>query len=84
MAHCPVCDSYMLECDGYFGNFLGCSTYPDCDITVNLNDLDEYTNEPIHFHYGENFGICWRCSDTDTLSSNGLCNYCSHMWDNFE
>ena len=40
----------MRKIEGKFGDFLGCSNYPDCRYTFNLDD-DE----------GEDFGACPEC-----------------------
>ena len=34
---CPVCDGWLQTKIGKYGRFLGCSNYPDCDHTRNLN-----------------------------------------------
>ena len=33
---CPKCGSLLVKKDGKFGEFLSCSSYPDCDYSENL------------------------------------------------
>lgn len=42
---CPKCDSQLSIRLGRNGRFVGCTNYPDCDYTRNLND-DGSSNEP--------------------------------------
>ena len=39
---CPICGSHMNEHQGPYGRFLGCSNYPKCDFTINI-DIDRRT-----------------------------------------
>ena len=34
---CPICDGWLQTKIGKYGRFLGCSNYPDCDYTRNIN-----------------------------------------------
>ena len=79
--NCPSCGNLMILRSGVFGEFYGCSKYPNCTTTVSLDDVDEKFNIAHNFHDGEEFGICKRCGETDTLSDMGYCNYCQHVWD---
>ncbi len=36
-AACPKCDSQLVEKNGKFGKFLGCSNYPKCTYTASYN-----------------------------------------------
>lgn len=36
---CPTCGKQMVERDGRFGRFLGCSGYPDCTFTMPLVEI---------------------------------------------
>jgi len=38
---CPNCDSFLVKRTGKKGNFLGCSRYPKCTYTQNLENLAE-------------------------------------------
>ena len=38
---CPDCESDLVLRDGKFGEFLGCSNYPDCTFTQNVDDRHE-------------------------------------------
>jgi len=38
---CPDCDSDLILHDGKFGEFLGCSGFPDCTFTQNVDDRHE-------------------------------------------
>jgi DNA topoisomerase-1 len=39
---CPKCNTYNLKLSfSKFGPFLGCSNYPDCNYTDNINDIDQ-------------------------------------------
>jgi len=38
---CPKCDSFLVKRSGNKGNFLGCSSYPRCNYTKELEDLSE-------------------------------------------
>jgi DNA helicase-4 len=38
---CPNCDSFLVKRTGKKGNFLGCSRYPKCNYTQNLEDIAE-------------------------------------------
>ncbi len=42
---CPKCDSQLSIRLGRNGRFIGCTNYPECDYTRNLND-DGSSNEP--------------------------------------
>lgn len=35
---CPQCGSLLVEKNGKFGKFYGCSNYPKCDFTKNIKD----------------------------------------------
>lgn len=37
---CEECDGWMVVRDGQYGEFLGCSNYPDCDHTEQIDALD--------------------------------------------
>ena len=37
---CPICNSEMIQHDGKFGSFWGCTDYPDCKGSVNIADPD--------------------------------------------
>ena len=43
---CPKCDSQLSIRLGRNGRFIGCTNYPDCDYTRNLNDDQEASAEP--------------------------------------
>ena len=78
---CPCCGSVMVLRNGPYGEFYGCSEYKNgCTCTVNLEDVDEQDNATYQ-HDGYSYGRCLRCGETDTLT-NGLCNYCYHVWEN--
>ncbi|WP_415308609.1 topoisomerase DNA-binding C4 zinc finger domain-containing protein [Clostridium perfringens] len=79
---CPTCGSIMKKRSGYYGDFYGCSKYPECTTTVNIKDVDEKFHQVINSQDGENFGKCARCGELATLSSMGYCSYCQHVWDN--
>ncbi|MHA2399007.1 MAG: UvrD-helicase domain-containing protein [Promethearchaeota archaeon] len=38
---CPKCDSFLVKRNGKKGKFLGCSRYPKCNYTKDLEDLTE-------------------------------------------
>ncbi len=38
---CPNCDSFLVKRTGKKGNFLGCSRYPKCNYTQDLENLSE-------------------------------------------
>ncbi|MFW9950206.1 MAG: UvrD-helicase domain-containing protein [Candidatus Thorarchaeota archaeon] len=38
---CPKCNSFLVKRSGKKGNFLGCSRYPKCTYTQDLEDLSE-------------------------------------------
>jgi len=38
---CPKCDSFLVKRTGKKGNFLGCSRYPKCNYTKDLQDLSK-------------------------------------------
>lgn len=82
MPNCPSCGSPMRKRNGTFGEFFGCSKYPDCTTTVSLYDVDEDFDVATFSHDGDSFGVCQRCQEKDTLSDMNLCSYCQHMWDN--
>ncbi len=42
---CPICGSDMVERNGRYGKFLGCSEFPECDGTRSLNEWTENNNE---------------------------------------
>ncbi|MCF6765080.1 type I DNA topoisomerase [Thiotrichales bacterium 19S3-7] len=47
--NCPQCDSQLMIRLGKRGRFIGCSNYPECDYTRNLqtdNQEDDESNEP--------------------------------------
>jgi len=45
---CPNCDSFLVKRTGKKGNFLGCSRYPKCNFTLNLEELsDRYGDKEI-------------------------------------
>jgi DNA helicase-4 len=45
---CPKCDSFLVKRTGNKGKFLGCSRYPKCKFTQDLEDLSErYENKKI-------------------------------------
>ena len=45
---CPKCDSFLVKRTGSKGKFLGCSRYPKCKFTQDLEDLSErYENKKI-------------------------------------
>jgi DNA topoisomerase-1 len=47
---CPKCSQPLFSRLGRRGNFIGCSGYPECDYTRNINEEDG-TNEPqVIFH----------------------------------
>ena len=81
MIKCPTCKNTMLKRTGAFGEFYGCSKYPDCTTPVSLHDVDEKFNISLLHHDGDSYGACERCGEEDTLSDMGFCNYCQHMWD---
>lgn len=81
MPQCPSCGSDMQKRTGKFGEFWGCSKFPNCTTTVSLHDVDEKFDVPTYSHDGESYGICARCGEKDSLSDMRLCNYCQHMWD---
>ncbi|MEK7841166.1 MAG: topoisomerase DNA-binding C4 zinc finger domain-containing protein, partial [Deltaproteobacteria bacterium] len=35
---CPNCGSKMIEREGRYGNFYGCSRYPKCEATMKISD----------------------------------------------
>ncbi|MDE0368343.1 MAG: UvrD-helicase domain-containing protein [Gammaproteobacteria bacterium] len=39
---CPVCDGWLRPRIGKYGRFLGCSNYPDCDHTREINQRRRY------------------------------------------
>lgn len=81
MPKCPTCGSSMVKRNGPYGEFLGCSRYPDCETTVSLADVDDKFDVPQYSHHGPSYGVCWRCGEQDTLSEERLCGYCQHMWE---
>ncbi len=42
---CPKCNEQLSIRLGRNGSFIGCTAYPDCDYTRNLNDTEESANE---------------------------------------
>jgi ssDNA-binding Zn-finger/Zn-ribbon topoisomerase 1 len=45
---CPKCNSFLVKRTGKKGNFLGCSRYPKCNYTQNLEDLSKrYENKKV-------------------------------------
>lgn len=81
MPKCPSCGSLMIKRNGPYGEFWGCSKYPNCVTTVSLFDVDDKFDEPLNYHYGPSYGACLRCGELDTLSEQGFCSYCQHMWE---
>lgn len=79
---CPTCGKNMVIRKGAFGEFYGCTGYPNCTTTVSVSDVDEKFGEATNYHDGESYGVCDRCGEEDTLSDMGLCSYCQHVWDN--
>lgn len=49
---CPECDSPLNVQSGEYGQFLGCSAYPRCEYTENLDqaakDILDGDAEPVH------------------------------------
>jgi DNA topoisomerase-1 len=43
---CPECGEPLLERWGRMGKFLGCSGYPDCRYTRNLNGVERAEDQP--------------------------------------
>ncbi|MBM3298883.1 MAG: type I DNA topoisomerase [Deltaproteobacteria bacterium] len=43
---CPRCGESLLLRSGRYGLFMGCSTYPECDYTVNISKEKAPTKEP--------------------------------------
>lgn len=78
---CPTCGKRMVLRNGAYGDFFGCSGYPDCTTTVNIDDVDSKFGQASNWHDGESYGSCSRCGSTDTLSEMGYCSYCQHVWD---
>lgn len=35
---CPKCGGKMVERQGKYGKFIGCSNYPKCKYTMNIKD----------------------------------------------
>lgn len=74
---CPECGKALLERDGRYGRFLGCSGYPGCKYTFDPgrhSDADDYTRGT---------GAAKRCiqcnnaiKQSNYLSFNGLCLDC--------
>ena len=40
--NCPDCGSKLVKRNGKYGEFYGCSNYPDCTYTQNIIDEDDY------------------------------------------
>ena len=46
---CPNCDSFLVKRTGKNGKFFGCSRYPKCNYTQNLENLKErYEDKEVH------------------------------------
>ena len=81
MPKCPSCGSDMRIRNGKYGEFWGCSKYPNCTQTVSLDDVDEKFDVAMNSYDGESYGSCVRCGEMGTLSNRGFCAYCQHMWE---
>ena len=47
---CPKCnDGYLVERDGKFGKFYGCSNYPKCTYTKDINGIRDKYNKYKNF-----------------------------------
>ena len=55
---CPECGSELKERSGKYGPFLGCSNYPNCRYTLNL---DPETKKPVNLQEAEGKDICPEC-----------------------
>jgi DNA topoisomerase-1 len=44
---CPECNSPLVLRSGRYGVFLGCSAYPDCDFTRNIDGARGSSSEPV-------------------------------------
>jgi len=55
---CPDCGSELRERAGKFGSFLGCSNYPQCKYTFNINPV---TKAPASTADAEGKDICPEC-----------------------
>ena len=52
---CPTCrEGYLVERHGRFGQFFGCTRYPQCRCTMNMRDLMSLLDpDPEEPRYGE-------------------------------
>lgn len=74
MIKCEKCKSNVVIRNGKFGAFGGCSSYPKCNYTINLNNLKKKLVDEI-YNYLENSGIniyawkveCWKCQKETTV-----------------
>jgi RecB family exonuclease len=55
---CPECGSPLKERSGKYGPFLGCSNYPNCRYTLNI---DPETKKPVTTKKAEGKDICPEC-----------------------
>lgn len=44
---CPKCGAPLIKRNGKFGEFLGCSDYPDCDFTRNIKSKNRNTDKKV-------------------------------------
>ena len=79
---CPSCECVLVRRHGQYGEFVGCSNFPNCTYTANLYDFDEdelkLIKPPIFTGYK---GECNRCGQIRTLNQMGLCSSCEEWFE---
>lgn len=43
--YCPKCSSLLTKRNGRYGEFYGCSSYPSCKFTCDVNDIENYIGQ---------------------------------------
>lgn len=58
---CPKCNGYLLLRSGKYGDFVGCSNFPNCRNSMSINNLIYLFYKQYGFNlYGWNIK-CWKC-----------------------
>lgn len=49
--YCPLCQTPMVEREGRFGLFWGCSRWPDCKFTYSAKEAAQIIDPDFDFEY---------------------------------